>query len=314
MLGMPRRVSPAVTGARSQARPWAATAESGPPAPARRERPEPAALTVGRRRPHSAITEAWVTRRRAPRRLAAPPDLTALTSFPVPDHTSSGFGWRDDPIRHRRQFHAGTDIRAPRGTRVYVAGDGHVIFAGRQHGYGKVVYVDHGGGVVTRYAHLSRIEVHRGDDVAAATEIGRVGSTGRATGPHLHFEVRIDGRPVNPVLAMQVAGLERTDPDLAALLGVALAPACSRAGSMPRTRRATTRTTTTSGTTTRSTAATTCPEPTGGDGGRRWPPTCNRPGMDADAAPRHPLRTGLPDGARLPRVPAPPAASPRAPW
>jgi len=167
--------------------------------------------------------ETWLLRTVTPP-VARPPDLTALTAFPVPDHTSSGFGWRDDPIRHHRQFHAGTDIRAARGTRVYVAGDGHVIFAGRQHGYGKVIYVDHGGGIVTRYAHLSRIEVRRGDDVTAATEIGRVGSTGRATGPHLHFEVRIDGRPVNPVLAMQVASLERTNPDMATLLGVALAP------------------------------------------------------------------------------------------
>jgi murein DD-endopeptidase MepM/ murein hydrolase activator NlpD len=199
--------------------PRVAIAESTGRAP---ERPEPAALTVVGALAGQVGT--WVTRAVTPP-VAIPPDLTALTSFPVPDHTSSGFGWRDDPIRHRRQFHAGTDIRAPRGTRVYVAGDGHVIFAGRQHGYGKVVYVDHGGGIVTRYAHLSRIEVDRGEDVTAATEIGRVGSTGRATGPHLHFEVRIDGRPVNPVLAMQVAGLERTNPDMAALLGVALAPA-----------------------------------------------------------------------------------------
>jgi murein DD-endopeptidase MepM/ murein hydrolase activator NlpD len=153
-----------------------------------------------------------------------PPDLTALTAYPVPDRTSSGYGWRDDPINHRDQFHAGADISAPRGTPVHVAGDGEVIFAGRQHGYGNLIMVDHGRGVVTRYAHLSKILVAKGDVVMAAQEIGRVGATGRATGPHLHFEVRLDGRPVAPQLAMQVAELERTSPDLARVAGLALAP------------------------------------------------------------------------------------------
>jgi hypothetical protein len=153
-----------------------------------------------------------------------PRDLTALVAFPIPDHTTSGYGWRDDPINHRDQFHAGADIHASRGTPVHSAGDGQVIFAGRQHGYGNIIYVDHGNGVVTRYAHLSKILVAKGDVVLAAQEIGKVGATGRVTGPHLHFEVRIDGLPVSPALAMQVADLERSAPDLARLAALALAP------------------------------------------------------------------------------------------
>ncbi len=166
---------------------------------------------------------AWVIAALAP--LApVPPDLTFLTAYPVPDATTSGFGWRDDPINHRDQFHAGADIHAPRGTPVHAAGDGQIVFAGRQHGYGNIVYVDHGHGVITRYAHLSKILVAKGDVVMAAQEIGLVGATGRATGPHLHFEVRIDGAPVAPQLAMQLAELERSQPDLARLAGLALAP------------------------------------------------------------------------------------------
>jgi murein DD-endopeptidase MepM/ murein hydrolase activator NlpD len=170
-----------------------------------------------------ASSRAWIVGVFAP--LApTPPDLTALTAYPVPDRTSSGFGWRDDPINHRDQFHAGADIHAPRGTPVHAAGDGQVVFAGRQHGYGNIIYVDHGHGLITRYAHLSKIGVAKGDVVMAAQEIGKVGATGRATGPHLHFEVRIDGAPVAPQLAMQVAELERTQPDVARLAALALAP------------------------------------------------------------------------------------------
>lgn len=139
------------------------------------------------------------------------PDLTVLCASPVPGVESSGFGWRRDPIHKRDKFHKGTDFRADRGTPVYVAGAGVVAFTGRQTGYGNVIYVDHGGGVVTRYAHLSRIEVKTGAAIPAARQIGRVGATGRATGPHLHFEIRLDGRAVDPELAMQVAELQRTD-------------------------------------------------------------------------------------------------------
>ena len=153
------------------------------------------------------------------------PDLTILTIQPVADHTSSGFGWRDDPFRHTRRYHAGTDFRAPYGTPVLAAGPGTVVYAGRMSGYGNVIFVDHGGGLITRYAHLRRIETKRHAEVTAGQRIGQVGSTGRATGPHLHFEVRIDGHAVNPVAAMEVATLERRAPLLGRVVSLGLAPA-----------------------------------------------------------------------------------------
>lgn len=152
------------------------------------------------------------------------PDITILTTQPIPDTLSSGYGWRDDPIRHTWKFHGGTDFPSDPGTPVAVAGNGVVTFAGRQGGYGNVVYVDHGGGVVTLYGHMRRIETKKGATVAAGEEIGQVGSTGRATGPHLHFEVRLDNRPVDPVLAMRVADLERGSPALGHLASYALSP------------------------------------------------------------------------------------------
>lgn len=152
------------------------------------------------------------------------PDITILAAQPIPDTLSSGYGWRDDPIRHTWKFHSGTDFPSDPGTPVGCAGDGKVTFAGRQGGYGNVIYVDHGGGVVTLYGHLRRIEAKVGDAVTAGARIGQVGSTGRATGPHLHFEVRLDGRPVDPVMAMQVAEIERSSPALGHLASFALAP------------------------------------------------------------------------------------------
>ena len=152
------------------------------------------------------------------------PDITILTTQPIPDTLSSGYGWRDDPIRHTWKFHSGTDFPSDPGTPVAVAGDGVVTFAGRQGGYGNVVYVDHGGGVVTLYGHMRRIETKKGATVTAGERIGQVGSTGRATGPHLHFEVRLDSRPVDPVMAMRVADLERTSPALGHLAAYALSP------------------------------------------------------------------------------------------
>lgn len=162
----------------------------------------------------------------APRDPGAPEiaDLRVLSASPVPGVESSGFGWRTDPIHRRDRFHRGTDYRADRGTPVFAAGTGVVTFSGRRSGYGKCIYIDHGGGVVTRYAHLSRIEVDEGATIAAADRIGQVGSTGRATGPHLHFEVRVDGRSVDPVMAMHVAELQRTNPAAARIAGRGLAP------------------------------------------------------------------------------------------
>jgi murein DD-endopeptidase MepM/ murein hydrolase activator NlpD len=152
------------------------------------------------------------------------PDLTPLVASPVPGVESSGFGWRRDPMRHSAKFHKGTDFAADRGTPVYAAGAGLVAFTGRQHGYGNVIYIDHGGGVVTRYAHLNRIETHAGAPILAGVRIGQVGATGRATGPHLHFEVRIGGLAVDPAVAMHVGELQRTDPSAALTAALELAP------------------------------------------------------------------------------------------
>jgi murein DD-endopeptidase MepM/ murein hydrolase activator NlpD len=152
------------------------------------------------------------------------PDLTVLSIEPVAHTESSGFGWRDDPIRHTRSFHSGTDFRGHPGTPVVAAGNGVVRFCGRLGGYGNVVDVDHGGGVVTRYAHLRKIETRKEAAVTAGETIGQVGSTGRTTGPHLHFEVRIDGAPVSPIAAMAIATMQREYPLAGRLAALALAP------------------------------------------------------------------------------------------
>jgi len=152
------------------------------------------------------------------------PDLTVLQVDPIDNSSSSGFGWREDPFNKRGKFHSGADFRGKHGTPVVAAGAGVVTFCGDQNGYGNVVYVDHGGGVVTRYAHLRRIETARHATVAAGQRIGQVGSTGRSTGPHLHFEIRLDGLPVDPVTAMAVAELERESPTAGRIAAFALAP------------------------------------------------------------------------------------------
>ena len=152
------------------------------------------------------------------------PDLTVLSTQPVERTESSGFGWRDDPIRHTRSFHAGTDFRGQPGAPVMAAGDGVVTFCGRMGGYGNVIDIDHGGGIVTRYAHLRRITTKKAAAVSAGEVIGQVGSTGRTTGPHLQFEVRIDGAPVSPIEAMAVAQMQREIPIAGRLAALALSP------------------------------------------------------------------------------------------
>lgn len=152
------------------------------------------------------------------------PDVAVLTTEPVANTESSGFGWRDDPFRHRPKFHAGTDFRGRHGTPVLAAGDGVVKLARWYGGYGNFIQVDHGGGVVTAYAHLRRFLVKPGDVVVAGQAIGHMGATGRTTGPHLHFEVRLDGRPVDPVMAMTIARLRRESPLAGTLASFALSP------------------------------------------------------------------------------------------
>jgi murein DD-endopeptidase MepM/ murein hydrolase activator NlpD len=165
---------------------------------------------------------------RAQAKLPAP-DLTALSIEPVANSTTSGFGWRKDPITKRAKFHGGADIRGKHGTPVMSAGAGTVVFAGAKSGYGNVIFVDHGAGVITRYAHLRKIEVKQDALVTAGQRIGQVGSTGRTTGPHLHFEVRIDGHPVDPTTALLVGRLERESPSLGRLAAQVLAPDVQRA-------------------------------------------------------------------------------------
>jgi murein DD-endopeptidase MepM/ murein hydrolase activator NlpD len=152
------------------------------------------------------------------------PDVRVLTTEPVLNTESSGFGWRNDPFRHRAKFHAGSDLRGKHGTPVLAAGAGVVKQVGWYGGYGNYIQIDHGGGVATAYAHLQRFLVKPGDVVIAGQAVGRMGATGRTTGVHLHFEVRLDGRPVDPVMAMTVARLRRESPLAGAIASFALSP------------------------------------------------------------------------------------------
>ena len=111
---------------------------------------------------------------------------------------SSGFGYRSDPFTGGGAFHAGLDFKGPVGAPIYAAAKGVISFAGVKQGYGNCIEVSHGNGLMTRYAHMSAFRAHMGQPVAAGDVIGAIGSTGRSTGPHLHFEVRINDRPVNP--------------------------------------------------------------------------------------------------------------------
>lgn len=120
------------------------------------------------------------------------------TGYPVTGFCSEGYGWRNDPITGEREFHQGMDIVAPGGTIVVAPADGVVTNAGRATGYGKMVQLAHGYGYQTRFGHLSEILVRPGQRVRRGDSLGRVGSTGHSTGPHLHYEVFKAGRAVNP--------------------------------------------------------------------------------------------------------------------
>lgn len=147
---------------------------------------------------------------------ALTPEPSVLEQRPVAGGVVSGYGVRRDPFKRRRhKKHNGVDLRAGRGVPVLAAGPGMVAKAERMRGYGRVVYLDHGGGVQTRYAHLQRIRVKEGQFVPPGALVGNVGSSGRSTGPHLHFEVRENGRPVAPV---EILGLLSANVPLGALL------------------------------------------------------------------------------------------------
>ncbi|MFM9937489.1 MAG: M23 family metallopeptidase [Novosphingobium sp.] len=145
--------------------------------------------------PH--ISSAWLA--------GGPGGYHALSLAPGPLHLSSRFGWRSDPLDRGARFHAGVDIPARAGAAVRAVQAGRVVFSGWAGGYGNLVVIDHGDGVRSRYGHLERVLVAAGDPVGTGTEIGAVGSTGRSTGPHLHYEVRVGGTAIDPLrAAMQV--------------------------------------------------------------------------------------------------------------
>lgn len=126
--------------------------------------------------------------------LAATPSLMPVNGYP-----SDRYGMRADPFTGNRDFHPGIDISAPRGNKVVATADGTVEFAANQVGYGKLVTISHRFGITTRYGHLARISVTRGQKVRKGDVIGYVGATGRATGPHVHYEVRLNGQPLDPL-------------------------------------------------------------------------------------------------------------------
>jgi murein DD-endopeptidase MepM/ murein hydrolase activator NlpD len=134
-------------------------------------------------------------------------DVIAIPSDkPIKTEVSftSGFGVRDDPFHRGAAMHPGIDLAGAYGTPIYATADGVVTRAGWNNGgYGNMVELDHGRGIMTRYGHMSAVLVHEGDHVTRGEQIGRMGSTGRSTGNHLHYEVRIDGRPVNPIPFMK---------------------------------------------------------------------------------------------------------------
>lgn len=140
---------------------------------------------------------------------------TQPSLWPADGILRSSFGGRSDPFSGEGEFHTGIDISVPTGTPVHVTADGVVVSAGWSNGYGKLVVVDHGNGYQTYYAHLSRLLAVPGEEVSGGQVIAYSGSTGRATGPHIHYEVRLAGTPVNPYKYMR--HVERSRTQLAAV-------------------------------------------------------------------------------------------------
>ena len=126
--------------------------------------------------------------------------IPSILPINLVDYTiASGFGNRIDPIYDTPKFHAGLDFPADMGDPVFSTARGKVVFAGWKSGYGNCIDIDHGYNYTTRYGHLSKIDVQQGQQVVRGDKIGEVGSTGKSTGPHLHYEVRLNGEPQNPV-------------------------------------------------------------------------------------------------------------------
>ena len=142
-----------------------------------------------------ALFASWRQDERQRRGVMAIPSLRPVEGYRL----TSSFGSRNDPFRRGRRMHNGLDMAGPIGTPIYATADGIVGRAQWLGGYGKYVEINHGGEIQTRYGHMSRILVEPGARVTRGQLIGRMGSTGRSTGSHLHYEVRIAGRPVNPM-------------------------------------------------------------------------------------------------------------------
>ena len=111
---------------------------------------------------------------------------------------ASGYGWRVDPVYHIRRFHEGMDFSAPVGTDIYATGNGTVTYSGWKQGYGQTIEIDHGFGYATRYAHCHKLFARVGKKVRRGDVIALVGNTGKSTGPHVHYEVHYNGKPVDP--------------------------------------------------------------------------------------------------------------------
>ncbi len=148
------------------------------------------ALLPEQRASLAALVEGLEDRRE---QLAATPSI-----WPTDGFVTSGYGFRTSPFTGRKQFHAGIDIAADFGTRIVAPASGRVVFAGRRGAFGRVVEIDHGFGVRTIFGHTDDIYVRVGQRVERGTRIASVGSTGRSTGPHLHYQVQANGRTVNP--------------------------------------------------------------------------------------------------------------------
>jgi len=156
------------------------------------------AMIVERQREEAVRREAERRAALLAGRAAPAPPSTGEFSWPVSGPITSPFGYRSDPYGGGTEFHTGIDIGAPMGATVTAAAGGTVIYAAPYGGYGNAVIIDHGNGVSSLYGHLSQIFVADHQEVQRGQAIGAVGMTGRATGPHLHFEVRVNGQPVDP--------------------------------------------------------------------------------------------------------------------
>ncbi len=141
----------------------------------------------------------------------SPNKIIHINNFPVKaGYISSPYGMRKDPFTGKRTMHRGLDIAARKGTSIYPIGEGKVIFSGRKSGFGNMIEIQHSSTVVSRYSHLEKSLVKKGQLVKTTDIIGRVGNTGRSTGPHLHLEIAFNGKTANPrvYLSREVASSE----------------------------------------------------------------------------------------------------------